>query len=110
MLPNIKKSCEFDQMKKIYFPFSNEIIMAAGGIGHSAKNYRFVRFEHLVGLKKNVDRFFNLSNKRVDPNLASLGQRYCISIIEGKTPKGEILGERHFQRTATVEDLSLIHI
>ena len=92
-------------MKKIYFPFSNEIIMAAGGIGHSAKNYRFVRFEHLVGLKKNVDRFFNLSNKRVDPNLASLGQRYCISIIEGKTPKGEILGERHFQRTATVEDI-----
>ena len=98
--------CEFDQMKKkIYFPFSNKIIMAAGGIGHSAKNYRFVRFEHLVGLKKNVDRFFNLSNKRVDPNLASLGQRYCISIIEGKTPKGEILDQRHFQRTATVEDI-----
>ena len=79
--------------------------MAAADIGHSARNYRFVRFEHLVGLKKNVDRFFNLSNKRVDPNLASLGQRYCISIIEGKTPKGEILGERHFQRTATVEDI-----
>ena len=79
--------------------------MAAGGIGHSAKNYRFVRFEHLVGLKKNVDRFFKLSNKRVDPNLASLGQRYCISIIEGKTPKGEILDQRHFQRTATVEDI-----
>ena len=79
--------------------------MAAGGIGHSAKNYRFVRFEHLVGLKKNVDRFFNLSNKRVDPNLASLGQRYSISIIEGKTPKGEILDQRYFQRTATVEDI-----
>lgn len=79
--------------------------MADADIGHSARNYRFVRFEHLVGLKKNVDRFFNLSNKRVDPNLASLGQRYCISIIEGKTPKGEILDKRHFQRTATVEDI-----
>ena len=79
--------------------------MAAGEIGHSARNYRFVRFEHLVGLKKNVDSFFNLSNKRVDPNLASLGQKYCISIIEGKTAKGEILDERHFQRNATVEDI-----
>ena len=59
--------------------------MASRGVGRSLGKYKFVK-------PKNIERIISgtLSNT-TDPNLVSLGQKYCVAIIEEKISSGVIL-------------------
>ena len=62
--------------------------MASRGVGSSSGKYKFVKPK----TKHVVERIiFGMSSNKIDPNLVSLGQKYCVAIIEEKIPAGVIL-------------------
>ena len=62
--------------------------MASRGVGRSSGKYKFVKPK----TKHVVERIiFGMSSNKIDPNLVSLGQKYCVAIIEEKIPTGVIL-------------------
>ena len=62
--------------------------MASRGVGSSSGKYKFV-----ISKKPNVIQriIFGALSNTTDPNLVSLGQKYCVAIIEEKIPAGVIL-------------------
>ena len=62
--------------------------MASRGVNSSSGKYKFVKPK----TKHVVERIiFGMSSNTIDPNLVSLGQKYCVAIIEEKIPTGVIL-------------------
>jgi len=62
--------------------------MASRGVGSSPEKYIFVKPK----TKHVIERvLFGISSNTIDPNLVSLGQKYCVAIIEEKIPTGVIL-------------------
>ena len=62
--------------------------MASRGVGRSLGKYKFVKPKTIHVIERII---FGTSSNKTDPNLVSLGQKYCVAIIEEKISTGVIL-------------------
>ena len=62
--------------------------MASRGVGSSSGKYKFVKPKTIHVIERII---FGTSSNKTDPNLVSLGQKYCVAIIEEKISTGVIL-------------------
>ena len=62
--------------------------MASRGVGSSSGKYKFVKPKTIHVIERIIS---GTSSNTTDPNLVSLGQKYCVAIIEEKISTGVIL-------------------